>query len=166
MSNSKIIRSDWHADDRLIITQISGDIVKEDVTRWEQTLDAALDQIPESGVFKIFVNLHGFTAADIDTHKYFRDIIPRTLAHYGWKVGYVAMFPQEAEKMIITRKRDIQCIAAAHCHHDATKIEKYELLYSSDNERFFTDVEEADAWVRGWQHHSSSFTDREDTSYV
>jgi hypothetical protein len=36
-----------------------------------------------------------------------------------------------------------------HCHQDATKIEKYESLYSSPNERFFTDPGEAEAWIRG-----------------
>jgi hypothetical protein len=148
MSGSKTIRSDWFAEEQLIITQISGDIEKEDVARWEQTLHAALDQVPDSGEFKIFVNLHGFTAVDLEAHKQFRSIVPLTLASYGWKVGYVAMFPQEAEQMLITKKRNVQCIAAAHCHQDVTKMEKYELLYSSDNEHFFTDDKAAVTWIR------------------
>ncbi|KQS32897.1 hypothetical protein [Dyadobacter sp. Leaf189] len=149
MAGKTIIRSDWYADQQLIITQISGDVAKQDVLHWEQTLYAALDQVAESGVFKIFVNLHGFNAVDLDAHKYFRSIIPLTLARYGWKVGYVAMFPEEAEKLVITRNRNIQCIAAAHCHQDVTKMEKYESLYSSECEHFFTDSGEAEAWIRG-----------------
>ncbi|MCF0042038.1 hypothetical protein [Dyadobacter fanqingshengii] len=148
MSRLKTIRSDWFADELLIITQISGDIENADVIRWEQTLHAALDQVPDSGAFKIFINLYGFKAVDLEAHKQFRNIIPLNLASYGWKVGYVAMFPEEAEKMIIFKKRNVQCIAAAHCHQDVTKIEKYESLYSSDNEHFFTDAEAADAWIR------------------
>ncbi|SKB70890.1 hypothetical protein [Dyadobacter psychrophilus] len=148
MSEVKTIGSEWFADEKLIITQISGDIEKEDVARWEQTLHAALNQIPDSGAFKIFINLHGFKAVDLDAHKQFRSIIPLTLANYGWKVGYLDMFPEEAEKLVISKNRNVQCIAAVHCHQDITKIEKYESLYSSDNEHFFTDVEAADAWIR------------------
>lgn len=147
MPGKTIISSDWFADQQLIITQISGEVAKQDVFHWEQTLYAALDRVADSGAFKIFVNLHGFNAVDLDVHKYFRSIIPLTLARYGWKVGYVAMFPEEAEKMVITRNRNIQCIAAAHCHQDATKMEKYESLYSSQNEHFFTDAGVAEAWI-------------------
>ncbi|MCE7063854.1 hypothetical protein [Dyadobacter sp. CY326] len=150
MANLKSIRSDWFADEQLIVTQISGDIDREDVIRWEQTLQNALDQVPDSGAFKIFINLHGFKAVDLDAHKQFRNIIPLTLANYGWKVGYVAMFPEDADKMLITKKRNVQCVAAAHCHQDASKIEKYESLYSSNNEHFFTNVEAANEWIRKW----------------
>ena len=148
MAGVKTIYSEWFADEQLIMTQISGDIEKEDVVRWEQTLHASLDQVPHAGKFKIFINLYGFKAVDLDAHKKFRSVIPLTLAEYGWKVGYVALFPEEAEKMVITKNRDVQCVAAAHCHQDATKIEKYESLYSSDHEHFFTDENEADAWIR------------------
>lgn len=149
MSGKTIISSNWYADQQLIVTQLSGNVEKEDILHWEQTLNTALNQVADSGIFKIFVNLHGFNAVDLDVHKYFRSIVPLTLAHYGWKVGYVAMFPEEAEKLVITRNRNIQCIAAAHCHHDATKMEKYETLYSSESEHFFTDAEEAAAWISG-----------------
>lgn len=150
MSGKAITSSDWCADHQLIITQISGDAHKQDVLHWEQTFYAALDRVPDSGAFKIFVNLHGFNAVDLEAHKYFRSIVPLKLARYGWKVGYVAMFPEEAEKLIITTNRNVQCIAAAHCHHDATKMEKYESLYSSDSEHFFTDAGLAEAWIRSW----------------
>lgn len=149
MPDKTIISSNWYADQQLIITQISGDVTKQDVLHWEQTLYTALDRVPDSAIFKIFVNLHDFHALNLDVHKYFRSIIPLTLACYGWKVGYVAMFPEEAEKIVITRSRDIQCIAAAHCHQDTTKMEKYESLYSSYSEHFFTDAGVADAWIRG-----------------
>lgn len=148
MPGKTIISSDWYADQQLIITQISGDVEKEDVLYWEQTLQDALDRVADSGVFKIFVNLYGFNAVNLDVHKYFRSIVPLTLARYGWRVGYVAMFPEEAEKMVVTRNRGIQCIAAAHCHQDTTKMEKYESLYSSNHEHFFTDTVVADTWIR------------------
>ncbi len=119
-----------------------------DVMQWEQSLHDALGRIEEGGTFRIFVNLHGFTALNLDAHKYFRNIVPLTLADYGWKVGYLAMFEEEASKLVLTRKRGIRCLAAAHCHQDETKIEKYQSLYSSPNECFFTDPARAEAWIR------------------
>lgn len=151
----KIAKTDWEPASRLIITQISGDMDKEDVIRWEKSLYNALDQIEAGGTFSIFVNLHGFTAVNLDAHKHFRSIIPLTLAGYGWKVGYLAMFEEEAAQLAITSKRNIQCVAAVHCHQDETKIGKYESLYSSVNERFFTDPEKAEAWIRNVAQASS-----------
>ena len=148
MSDLKTAKTDWEPASRLIITHISGDLEKGDVIRWEQSLHEALGRIEDGGTFRIFVNLHGFTALSLDAHKHFRTIVPLTLADYGWKVGYVAMFEEEADKLVLSSKRNIRCVAAAHCHQDVTKIEKYESLYSSPNEHFFTDPEEAEAWIR------------------
>ncbi|WP_342086377.1 hypothetical protein [Dyadobacter sp. OTU695] len=148
MSDSKITKTDWEPVNRLIITQISGEVEKADVIRWKQSLHDALDQIEDGGSFSIFVNLHGFTALNLDAHKYFRNIVPLTLADYGWKVGYLAMFEEEAARLVLTTKRNIRCLAAVHCHQDETKIEKYESLYSSPCERFFTDPGKAEAWIR------------------
>ncbi len=147
MSDLKIARTDWEPSSRLIITHISGDLEKDDVVRWEESLHKALDGIEDGGTFSIFVNLHGFTAVNLDAHKHFRTIVPLTLADYGWKVGYVAMF-EEASGLVLSNKRNVRCVAAVHCHQDATKIEKYESLYSSPKERFFTDPEKAEAWIR------------------
>lgn len=150
MSEIKVMRSNWYAADRLVVTQISGTLDKADVAYWEQTLQNTMQQVPDSATFKIFVNLHGFTAADFDAHKYFRNIVPLTLAAYGWKVGYLAMFPEEAEKLEVTMTRKIRCVAAVHCHQDETKIEKYQALYSSPGEHFFTDPQAAETWIRQW----------------
>ena len=122
----------------------------EDIMHWEQTLYAAMAKIPDSTQFKIFVNLYGFTAADLDAHKYYRNIIPVTLAEYGWKVGYVAMFPKEDAKFNVTTTRGVRCLAAVHCHQDATKISKYQQFYSSDLGHFYTDPKTADMWIRNW----------------
>ena len=148
MSDFKIAKTDWEPGHGLIVTHISGDLEKQDVMRWEQSLHEALDRIEDGGTFSIFVNMHGFTALNLEAHKYFRTIVPLTLADYGWKVGYVAMFEEEAEKLVVSSKRNVRCVAVAHCHQDATKIEKYESLYSSPNERFFTDSKKAEAWIR------------------
>ncbi|HLO79846.1 MAG TPA: hypothetical protein VK166_02740 [Chitinophagaceae bacterium] len=129
----------------LIITRISGQANEEDVTRWENSLQTALNQVPDNSVFKIMVDLHGFKAVNFEVHKKFRVIIPKTLADYHWRVGYLDLFP-EAE-IELKQTRGIRCVAAVHVHHDETKIRAYDQNHSRYNERFFTDPVMARQWI-------------------
>lgn len=149
MMSTKITESSCHPEKRLIVTHISGDIDKNDVEIWERSLKAALSQIEDNGLFKIFVNLYGFKATDFDAHKQYRSIIPLTLADYGWKVGYLNLFEEEAKELKYTNTRGIKCVGAAHCHQDSTKIELYQSKFSSEREHFFTDPKQAEAWIEG-----------------
>lgn len=146
----KIITTHWYPENKLIITHISGEANSDDIKRWEQSLLRTLDQVEDNDTFKIFVNLHGFKAINIEAHKQFRTIIPLTLATYGWKCGYVDMF-EEASLLQLTNIRGIQCTAAAHAHHDETKMALYESNYSRSNEHFFTDPIAAQQWISNMQ---------------
>jgi hypothetical protein len=149
MTQSKVIQTQWYPEKQLIVTQISGEVDQSDIGRWENSLQSALGQLKDGAAFKILVNLHGFKAADLPAHKRFRNIVPLTLAQYGWKVGYIAMFETEAQTLRYLNTRGIQCTGAAHCHHDNTKMERYESDYSRDQEHFFTDPEQALRWIEG-----------------
>ena len=144
---SKVTITNWYPERKLIVTHISGEVDEADIERWETSLLDALEHLEEGGTFKILVNLHGFKAVNLNAHKRFRAIIPLTLAQYGWKAGYVDLFEEEARTIVYTNNRGITCIGAAHCHHDATKMELYETGYSSRNEHFFTDPREAQNWI-------------------
>lgn len=150
--NTKITRTDWHPSRSLIVSHISGDVTKDDIALWEKSLHDTLGRLDPNSSFKIFINLHGFKAVDIEAHKRFRAIVPETLANYGWKVGYVGLFEEEAKKMTFSNERGIQCKAAAHCHQDETKMELYEQRFSRDNEHFFTDPVKALEWIERYQH--------------
>lgn len=140
-----IAQSSWNSKEKLITTQISGDAALADVQKWEASLYAVLKEVPDNSSFKIMVDLHGFKAVDFEVHKSFREIIPRTLAQYGWRVGYLEMFPEA--NMILMNDRGIQCKAAVHVHHDETKIKNYDDNYSKENERFFVDPAVAKKWI-------------------
>lgn len=131
----------------MLITQISGDVDKDDIEHWEASLLAALDLIEDNSTFKIFINMHGITPVNVEAHKRFRTIIPLTLADYGWKVGYVNLFEEDAKSMKIRNHRGIRCIGAAHSHHDETKMTLYKSRFSNEREKYFTDPKEARAWV-------------------
>jgi hypothetical protein len=145
--NEKRYQTQWLADQKLIRTELSGDLEIEEIKLWQRSLLHELEKIEDHGVFKIFVDLHGFTAINLEAHKYFRTIIPVVLSQYGWKVGYVDLF-DEANLLSYTFTRGIRCVAAAHAHHDQGKIEKYEANYSRDDEHYFTDPELALNWIR------------------
>jgi len=142
-----ITETNWYPKKRLIITHLSGDLVHNDIERWEQSLKANLGLIEDNSSFKIFVNLFGFKAVNIDAHKRFRDVVPVTLAGYGWKVGYLGLFEEEAKAISFTNTRGIRCLGAAHAHQDETKINLYDSKFSSERERFFTDPVRALQWI-------------------
>jgi len=150
----KVTESVWYPDERLIVTQISGQIEEADVENWQGSLEKALEQIENNGVFKIFVNLHGFKAVNFDAHKKFRVIIPLTLARYGWRVGYLDMFPEAS--VTLENVRGIRCLAAVHVHQDETKIANYQTNYSRPNEQYYTDPVQGEAWIRNYNIQNNS----------
>jgi hypothetical protein len=140
-----ITETTYHPDRNLVVTHIGGSASSDDVARWEASLHETLNTLADNSSFRIFINLHGFKAENFDVHKQFRDIVPLTLADYGFRAGYVDLF--ENVDLPLQHKRGIRCTKAAHCHQDATKIEMYESRFGRDNERFFTDPEKAEAWI-------------------
>ncbi|MBD2703452.1 hypothetical protein IC229_22600 [Spirosoma sp. BT702] len=130
---------------KLIVTHLSGDLDDTDIKNWQLALTQVFEQLPDNAQFKILVNLHGFKATDFNVHKQFRVIIPRLLANYGWYIGYLRLFPET--ELTIRSDRNIHCVAAAHVHHDETKITKYATYYRMHNEGFFTDPQAARNWL-------------------
>lgn len=147
MTATKQFKTTWYPDEKLIITHISGDVTREEVEQWDQSLQQALGELPDNSTFKLFVNLNGFKAINFDAHKRFRTVIPGTLANYGWRVGYIDLF-EEAANLPITQTRGITCTAAVHVHQDETKIALYDERFGRECERFFTDPQMAEEWIR------------------
>ncbi|WPP52172.1 hypothetical protein [Catalinimonas niigatensis] len=147
MVTTTITETNWYPEKRLVVTHISGDIEKDDIEQWEKSFKKALEQIEDNTTFKIFVNMYGFKAVNIDAHKRFRGVIPLTLADYGWKVGYVDLFEEEAKTMTYKHTKGIKCVGAAHAHQDKTKMDLYETRFSSEREHFFFDPTQASQWI-------------------
>ena len=137
----------WDPEKKLVVTHISGDLEKSDIERWEEGFKNTLGKIEGNATFKIFVNMHGFRAVSLEAHKRFRSVIPSTLADYGWKVGFVDLFKDEAKAMTFHNTRGIQCMGAAHVHQDKAKMDLYEMRFGSDRERFFHDPAPAKQWI-------------------
>ncbi len=155
METNKIVETNWYPEKSLLVTQISGILEKADIEKWEEKFLSTLESLEANTQFKLFVNLHGFTAANLEAHKRFRTVIPQTLANYGWKVGYVNLFEEEAKKMSITTTRGINCIGVAHSHQDQTKMDLYESRFSTEQEHYFVDPTAARDWIEKLQYSES-----------
>ncbi|WP_300604494.1 hypothetical protein [Niabella sp.] len=147
MTTPKITATNYYPNKKLVVTHISGELEKTDVEQWAQSFKDRLEQLADNSTFKIFINMYGFKAANIDAHKRFRGVVPLTLAGYGWKEGYLDLFEEEARTITYRNIRGIKCVGAAHAHQDETKMDLYETKFSSNNEHFFPDPAQARQWI-------------------
>jgi hypothetical protein len=95
------------------------------------------------------VNLFGFKAENFEVHKAYRNIIPLLLADFGYRIGYLDMFPEASVEL--RHYRGIRCVAMANVHQDATKMKDYQERFSNSHEQYFTDQETAVNWIYGLQ---------------
>ena len=135
----------WLANEQLVVTRLNGTISSSDVHSWKTSLHAVMNSIPENSRFKILVDLHGFEAENTEVHKEYRTVIPLLLAGYGYRIGYLDMFPEAS--IDLQYQRGIQCIAMANVHHNAEKMQDYETRFSKPHEHYFTDPDAALQWI-------------------
>lgn len=146
MKNIKQPETRYYPEEQLVTTHLVGEISEPDLKTWKKTLANALNRVPDHGRFKLLVNLDGFRAAGLDVHKKFRTILPCLLAGYGYRIGYLDLFPEA--KVSLRQTRGIRCVAMANVHHDATKMKDYHDRFSCATEDYFTDLPRALNWIR------------------
>ncbi len=141
----KLFESRYIVNKKLLITTLSGLLNSVDIKKWKESLEEAAAQIPDNTEFKMLVDLYGFKAENFPVHQEYRTIIPLFLADYGYRIGYLDMFPEASVSLINTR--GISCIAMANVHQDESKMKDYETKFSKKNERYFISSEEALQWI-------------------
>ena len=127
-------------------TRLAGTLTLADVHAWRDALHAAGRAVPAVAEFRALVDIRGYDvgAQDMAVHRVQREVVPRFLAAHGFVVGFFRLYeetPPPADPSLA------RCIAVAHVHHEAFKMERYDELLGSDTERFFTDPAEAEAWL-------------------
>lgn len=146
MQQAVTAKTEWNPQTGILATSLSGAVDTKDVEMWESRLQSALDSLPSGSRFKLLVNFYGLAPVSVEAHKRYRSVIPATLARYGWRVGYLDMFP-EADGLHIVAEREVRCIAAVHVHQDTYKIDEYDRRFGNATERFFTNVQLATEWL-------------------
>jgi hypothetical protein len=141
-----IIEVRWDTVTGILLSHLSGLIGVEEVRRWQAMLAVELAGIPDVGRFKLLSNLQGYEPASLDAHKEFRNVIPETLMQYGFRPAFLDLFG--VKDVEIRATRGVICAAVAHVHHDAEKMNGYRQDLGRPNEQFFTDVSQAEVWLR------------------
>jgi hypothetical protein len=136
----------WYQTEQLVVTKLSGKVNSNHVQQWKESLDAVFKNIPEHTSFKMLVDLHGFEAESTEVHKEYRSIIPLLLADYGYRIGYLDMFPEATVEL--RNIRGIQCVAMANVHHNADKMQDYETRFSKPHEHYITEPDKAMSWIK------------------
>lgn len=135
----------WDDSHQVLVTRLSGLVTLEEVEEWKEQFYQTANQIPRETTFKLFSNIHGFKAVNMDAHKSFREVIPAFLAEHGLKPGYAKLFPEVPVQVSVQHGKVVT--ACAHVHHDETKITRYHQELATANEDFFTDPELAEQWL-------------------
>lgn len=143
------IESFFDPSTKILTTHLNGAVSLADVEEWITSYHKALKQIPPYTNFKVLVDLNGFKADNFETHKKMRTVVPASLAQYGHMVGYIKLFEPNGISTSVTEGK--KCIAAAHVHHDETKISLYQNTYAGANEFFTTDYLKAEEWINRYE---------------
>jgi DNA-binding transcriptional ArsR family regulator len=137
----------WRAESRLLITELAGQVTLETVNAWQEELLETSERIPAGSTFTMLVDLRGYEMGEVErsVHRVMREVIPRLLAAFGFRPGYLDLF-EPSQEIAVTRQQ-ATCVAVAHVHHDADKMAGYNERLARSNERWFTDRAEAERWI-------------------
>lgn len=141
----KIIYAAYHAKVQVLEIRLSDIVSFEDIETWKLVIRKAVAEIPDNSEIRVLVNLFGFKAENVEVHKAYRNIIPLLLADFGYRIGYLDLFPEAS--LELSNHRGIRCVAMANVHQDATKMSTYQERFSTAREQYFTDQEAAVDWI-------------------
>lgn len=135
----------WDASQALLVTRLQGAVQATAVEQWADTLQRTLAHLADNTSFKLIVDLYGYEPQTLSAHQAMRTVIPLTLARYGFRTALLDLF--EGADLPVTQERGIQCTAVAHVHHEVDKMTEYEHRFGCAAEHFFTDYQQAEAWI-------------------
>ena len=146
--NKKTTTSTWQAQTNLLSTRVAGVLTLDEVRRWKEGLEQMARRISKDETFRMLVDIRGYEVADQEreVHQAMREVVPLFLAAHGFRMGFFDLY--EEEPPVGRGETSARCVAVAHVHHDAGKMERYNELLARPAERFFTDADEAERWLR------------------
>lgn len=144
----RVVFSHYFPEQKLLVTRLSGLLNSSDIKAWRDSLYRASESIPDHSTFKVLVDLHGFKAGNFEVHKEYRLIMPLFLAGFGYRIGYLDMFPEAS--LELKNMRGIRCVAMANVHQDESKMKDYQEKFSKPFEQYFTDSKAGIQWINSY----------------
>ncbi|HEX2052622.1 MAG TPA: hypothetical protein VHJ78_02705, partial [Actinomycetota bacterium] len=142
-----VTASDWDPQKRILRTALKGPVSTADVAAWKDGLARAVGGISAGSDFGLLLDLVGYEPADLGAHKAMRTVIPELLASHGMRPAFLDLF-EDAPEVPVSVENGIRCVAFANAHHDKDKMAGYTQRIGRNEQRFFTDVDEAYAWIQ------------------
>lgn len=147
MEETRVADTTWNAHAHTLVTRLRGAMTIDMVRLWREGLAHALEGLTDDTRFKLIVDLRDYEPGDMAAHKEMRVVIPLMLAEHGFRTALFDLF--EPVDVPARMTRGIVCVAVAHVHHDAGKMEEYNTRLGRERERFFTDYPAAVSWIEG-----------------
>lgn len=149
--NNFLFKTEWHADQKLLVTRFSGKPTLAEVRQWKNELYDTTRLFPDNTQFKMLIDLQGYTVDLVEKEIHFeqREVIPTFLSLHNFKVGYLSLFEVDIE--IKAGERNLNCVAVAHIHHECHKMEAYDQKFGKSNDRYFCDSAAAEKWINEYK---------------
>jgi len=136
----------WNDKSKIFEVHISGVVNSSEVMNWELKILNEFSRMKKDEKFFFLYDSTNYGFDTIQTHKYYREIIPGILIQYGCRLSFIS--DAEFNAMHNKEKGESRvCIGVALVHHDAEKMKIYDTTYGSDTERYFNDIDKARKWI-------------------
>ena len=144
--NTMKIGAHWDNKSKILKANINRIVNLNNVKKWENKIISELFKIPKKERFIFLYDSSGYGFNNIETHKYFRAIVPKILNQYNYRLSFVSNI--EMDNICNKEQKKSQvCFGVALVHHDKEKMKTYDENYGCDNERYFSDIETALKWI-------------------
>lgn len=150
-NTSPPIYSKWDQKNKLFYTRISGLIGFDEVNKWEAGMLKESQNIPSDTQFKFLVDEQNYQFKDIEVHKFKRDVMPKFLATFGFKLSVLSEEDKKIlDESVTTNDKNIRCIAVAMVHHDKEKMQAIDHEFGQENEKYLSNMETAKNWLKNY----------------
>ena len=151
IDKSPTIYSKWDQEKEFFYTRISGLVGFNDVKTWEAEMLKESQKIPQNTQFKFLVDERDYQFKNIEVHKFKRDIMPKFLASFGFKLSVLSAEDIKAlDETVVINNKNIQCIAIVMVHHDKEKMQALQDEFGQENEKYLSNVETAEGWLQNY----------------
>jgi len=150
-NNSPAICSKWNQENALFYTRISGLVGFAEVKKWETEMLKESQSIPKDTQFKFLVDERNYEFKDMEVHKFKRDVMPKFLAAFGFKLSVLSAEDKKVlDETVTINDKNIQCIAVVMVHHDEEKMQAIDDEFGQNNEKYLSNIETAENWLKNF----------------
>jgi len=128
-----------------VVSRLTGPTDLGAARAWQRSLHGALRAVPRQAEVRLLVDQSGYRPAGLDVHRLVRTVVPDLLATYGVRPALSDLFG--AATVAVNSSPDRRVVACALVQDNPVKMAKLDRAVGRADQRFFSDVEVARAWL-------------------